>query len=92
MEKYIQVLLIFIAGVKREVVVKGIVGVHSWSDSQIERSEVPADDPEHDIYEDFYEEIGISDAFYWFSLEVATSDGSHNMTREELWEYQVVTK
>ena len=81
----------FIAGVQREVVDGGIVGVHSWSDGSMEGSELPLEHVEHDLYEDYYEEMGISDAFYWFTLNAASSNGIHHMTRAELVEYSVVT-
>ena len=82
----------FIAGVQRTVVDGGIVGVHSWSDGFREGSELPPDDPEHDMYEVYYEEMGISDDFYWFTLEAASSDDIHEMTQEELLLYSVVTE
>ena len=82
----------FIAGVERVVVDGGIVGVHSWSDGAMEGSELPPDDPEHDMYEDFYSDMGISEGFYWFTLQAAPSHGIHEMTREELVEYNVVTE
>ena len=82
----------FIAGVRREVIGGGIVGVHSWSDGSVEGSELPLDHAEHDLYEDYYEEMGISDGFYWFTLTAAPADGIHHMTRAELVEYSVVTE
>ena len=82
----------FIAGVQRMVVDGGIVGVHSWSDGSLEGSQLPPDDPEHDMYEVYYQEMGVSEDFYWFTLEAASSDGIHEMTREELVQYSVVTE
>ena len=82
----------FIAGVQREVIDGGIVGVHSWSDGSVEGSELPLEHKEHDLYEEYYEEMGISDAFYWFTLNAASSSGIHHMTRAELVEYSVVTE
>ena len=82
----------FIAGVQRTVVDGGIVGVHSWSDGFMEGSELPPDDPQHDMYEAYYQEMGISDDFYWFTLEAASSDDIHEMTQEELLLYSVVTE
>ena len=82
----------FIAGVQREVVDGGIVGVHSWSDGSVEGSELPPEHSEHDLYEDYYEDMGVSEDFYWFTLNAASSDDIHHMTRDELVEYSLVTQ
>ena len=82
----------FIAGVQRMVIDGGIVGVHSWSDGSMEGNELPTEDPEHDMYETYYKEMGISEDFYWFTLEAAAADDIHEMTREELVQYSVVTE
>ncbi len=81
----------FIAGVERQVKDGGIVGVHSWSDGSVEGSELPKDHSEHDLYKTFYEDMGISEDFYWFTLQAASSSGIHEMTREELVTYSLVT-
>ena len=82
----------FIAGIQREVLDGGIVGVHSWSDGSVEGSELPVEHLEHDLYEDYYEDMGISEDFYWFTLNAAASDDIHHMTRQELIEYSLVTQ
>ena len=81
----------FIAGVQRDVLAGGKVGVHSWSDGAIEGSEVSAGDPEHDLYLEFYAEMGIASDFYWFTLNAAPSDGLHYMTRDELQQYGLIS-
>tara|TARA_B100000683_G_C12394660_1_gene517031 strand:+ start:522 stop:1043 length:522 start_codon:yes stop_codon:yes gene_type:complete len=80
----------FIAGVQRTVVEGGKVGVHSWSNGDVEGSEVPESDSEHDLYLNFYEDMGISSDFYWFTLNAASSDGLHYMTQDELREYELI--
>ena len=32
----------------------------------------------------YYREMGISEDFYWFTLQAAPSAGIHNMTRAEI--------
>ena len=81
----------FIAGVEREVLEGGKVGVHSWSAGAIEGSQLPKEDSEHDLYESYYEEMGISDDFYWFTLNAASSDSIHWMSRDELIEYGLIS-
>jgi hypothetical protein len=77
----------FIAGVERQVEDGGLVGVHSWSDGSREGADLPPEDSEHDLYEKYYSEMGISDQFYWFTLNAASSDDIHWMTQEELFQY-----
>ena len=80
----------FIAGATREYFDGGIVGVHSWSDGRVEGHELPRNDSVHDLYLDFYKEMQIGEDFYWFTLESAPYDGIHEMTREELIQYQII--
>lgn len=80
----------FIAGMQRDVIEGGKVGVHSWSDGILEGSEVPQEDPEHDLYLTFYTDMGIPNDFYWFTLNAAPSDGIHYMTQTELEQYELI--
>ena len=82
----------FIAGAVREYQDGGIVGVHSWSDGRTDGSELDADDPEHDMYVKYYGDMGISDQFYWFTLEAASSDDIHEMTHEEMIAYGLISE
>jgi hypothetical protein len=81
----------FIAGVVREVEAGGRVGVHSWSDGRREGGDVPRDRKAHDLYLDYYAEMGIDASFYWFTLDAASSDDIHWMTRDELTLYGLRT-
>ncbi len=80
----------FIAGVNRSVSEGGQVGVHSWAGGSLEGSELPRDDPEHELYLDYYAEMGVPEAFYWFTLDAASARDIHWMTQEELLTYGVV--
>jgi len=85
----------FIAGVNRTVHASAGVGVHSWSEGGLngyEGNELPQDDPEHRVYLEFYEDMGIPEDFYWWTLAVAASNDIHWMTREELLAFGVVTE
>ena len=81
----------FLAGVERTVAEGGKVGVHSWSDRLTEGSELPQDDPEHRLYLDYYADMGIDEAFYWFTLSAAASRDIHWMTRDELEQHSIIT-
>jgi len=85
----------FIAGVKRTAHGTAGVGVHSWAVSGpggYEGWELEQDDPEHDLYLDFYTEMGIPADFYWWTLSVATADDIHWLTPEEMLAFGVVTQ
>ena len=74
----------FLAGVIRRLGDNTFVGVHSWADgNNVEGGDLPMDHPDHQLFLDFYEAIGISPDFYWFTLQAAPSAGIHDMTPEE---------
>lgn len=83
----------FLAGSQRVAPQGAMLGVHSWATGGgIEGGELPMDHPEHSLYLDYYADIGIDGAFYWFTLEAAPSDGIHWMTPEEMATYGVLTE
>ena len=54
------------------------IGLHPSGDR------VGRDRGAHDLYLDYYAEMGIDPSFYWFTLDAAGSDDIHWMTRDEL--------
>ncbi len=78
----------FLAGESRSWDPGATFGVHSWASGDIEGKDVPRDDPDHDLFLRYYDEIGISADFYWFTLEAAPADSIHNMTEAELATYE----
>lgn len=80
----------FIAGVNRSIESGSKVGVHSWSDGKEEGADLGRQHGEHDLYKDYYLEMGIPTSFYWFTLEAASSDEIHWMSIGELKEYKVL--
>lgn len=81
----------FIAGVNREVSEGALVGVHSWSDGRKEGSEFARSHNAHQLYLQYYSDMGIGSEFYWFTLEVADSSDLHWMTRAELFEFELIS-
>ena len=78
-----------VMGAQRVVEPGACIGVHSWYNSVFGRqtlsaAELPRDDPEHDLYLDFYDAMGISQSFYWFTISVAGPDEAHWMSPEEI--------
>lgn len=80
----------FIAGVVREYQEGGVVGVHSWSDGRVEGRDLPEHARVHNLYLDYYEDMGISTDFYWFTLNAASYDEIHEMTRDEMVQYGLI--
>ena len=68
-------------------------GVHSWADEDgLEGGDVSPDSQEHDIYLDYFNQVGCPIEFYWFTLEAAPAAGMHYMSEDELLDFQVVTE
>ncbi|MFK7754253.1 MAG: alpha/beta hydrolase [Sedimentitalea sp.] len=75
---------LFLAGNRRTMEQGAIVGVHSWADGFGEGSDYPRDAYEHVMNVEYTQDMLGSDAFYWFTLQAAPSDGIHIMTRAEM--------
>jgi len=81
----------FLAGVKRTIETGAKIGVHSWSDGSGKAAlDYPKGNQVHDIYLDYYNAIGISTEFYWYTLSAASADNIHWMTIEEIAKYKVL--
>ena len=83
---------LFLAGNRRTLRPGACVGVHSWAGSGIVATELPLDDPEHDRYISYFEDIGFDDDFYWFTLDAAPADRIHWMTASEANRFGMTTK
>ena len=81
----------FLAGISRTADKGARFGVHSWSGAGEEGGDLPRNDPEHEMYLDYYRGMNIPTEFYWYTLEAAPADGIHWMTPEELTRYGVLT-
>jgi len=83
----------FLAGLERTIEKGAKLGVHSWATGDGETgADVPRDDPQHQLYLKYYEEMGIPSDFYWFTLQAAPADDIHWMTADELIQYQMTTE
>lgn len=82
---------LFLAGVRRIVERGARVGVHSWASESVDGNDIPRDDANHRIYLEYYRDIGIAEAFYWFTLEAAPPEDVHWMTEAEMARYAVYT-
>lgn len=84
----------FLAGETRTFDDGARFGVHSWGtgDPDFNAVDLDEDDPEHDKYLDYYEELGIDPDFYWFTIEAAPPLEIHWMTSAELDEFGFATQ
>lgn len=85
---------LFLAGVQRILEPGACVGVHGWSDSTgtIEATQFPRDDPEHQMYLDYFDRVGAPHAFYWFTLDAAPAAEMHWMTAAEARRFGIATQ
>ena len=82
----------FLAGVKRTIATGAKIGVHSWDDGSGKVAlDYPREHQAHVIYLDYYNAIGITTDFYWYTLEAAPAESNHWMTAEEMVLYGVLT-
>ncbi|MCJ8267922.1 MAG: hypothetical protein MJK04_00795, partial [Psychrosphaera sp.] len=83
----------FLAGVERVIAPGALIGVHSWADSQGNNGgDLPTDHSAHNLYLEFYQSIGVSPDFYWYTLAAAPADGIHWMTQSQMVQYNMATR
>ena len=83
---------LFLAGNRRRVAQGAVIGVHAWADGFGEGTDYAPDAPEHRANAQYTADMLGSDAFYWFTLRAAPSDGIHVMTREEIARFGLATR
>lgn len=84
---------LFLAGSVRSMSSSACVGVHTWGDDHVGiGSELSKDHPIHQIYLDYYRDMEIPAAFYWFTLDAAGPDDSHWMSIGEIESYRMTTE
>lgn len=79
----------FLAGKKREVEEGATIGVHSWGGGPTAATKLPKDHEAHQKYLDYYRQVDIPESFYWYTLQAAPADDIHNMTSQEIKQYNV---
>ncbi|MEW5250810.1 COG3904 family protein [Microbulbifer sp. 2201CG32-9] len=88
---------LFLAGETRSIEPGACVGVHSWAEAGlfgglVNGDEVPRDDPQHRLYLDYYDEMGIASEFYWYTLEAAPADSIYWMPAEAINRFGMSTQ
>lgn len=82
---------LFLAGRSRTMVRGAEIGVHSWADGFGEGSAYPRDAWEHRANVRYTRDMLGSDAFYWFTLQAASSREIHIMTPGEIARFGLLT-
>ena len=84
----------FIAGASRTVAPGGKIGVHAWSDGETSAADLPEDHPDHDLFIEYYELMGLPDpeGFYFFTINAAPPEDIYFMSMEELHQFGLITK
>ncbi len=75
---------LFLAGIRRTMAPGAVIGVHSWADGFDDGINYSRDAQEHQGNVAYTKAMLGDDAFYWFTLRAAPSDGIHEMTRAEI--------
>lgn len=85
----------FLAGTTRTRESGSKIGVHSWADGNNNvATDYEVGHEMHQPYIDYYLEMGFSqedaEAFYYFTINIATHDEIHWMTDEEIEQYKLL--
>lgn len=83
---------LFLAGNRRTMARGASLGVHSWRNGYREGSTYPRAAPEHEVTRSYVSDMLGNDAFYWFTLRAAPSDGIHEMTPDEIARFGLLTE
>lgn len=73
-----------VMGINHTIENGACVGVHSWNTRGVAGSDLPVTADDHKLYLTFYRSVGVSDAFYWFTLSAAGPDDMHWMSPAEI--------
>jgi len=90
-EIYSGAVSLFLAGNRRSIAPGAVLGVHSWADGFGEGSDYVQTAREHRHNVTYVQDMLGDDAFYWFTLQAAPSDGIHVMTRVEIARFGLLT-
>lgn len=84
----------FLAGITRTKGINTQIGVHAWSDEINEATDFPQGNSVHQPYIEYYESVGFTPAnaaaFYYFTINAASSTSIHWMTTAEIEQYGIL--
>ncbi|MDG1841297.1 MAG: hypothetical protein P8I93_03005 [Crocinitomicaceae bacterium] len=83
----------YLAGDKRSKDAGAKIGVHAWSDGNMAATYLPENDQEHQVYINFYKNIGLTqqeaDSLYLFIINAASPENIHWMTETEINQFNI---
>ncbi len=86
----------FLAGHQRSRGTNIRVGVHSWSEGNVEANQFPVGHANHTPYIDSYLSVGMTqteaNAFYYFTINAASANDIHWMSEQEFSTYNLFTQ
>lgn len=82
---------LFLAGTQRTLEPGACVGVHAWATDDYEATDIARNDPVHREYLNYFRNMGISEAFYWFTLDAASAKDMHWMSAQEANRFSMIT-
>ena len=69
------------------------VGVHAWAYEEdgevLSANQIPRDAREHSAYTRYYQAMGITPNFYWYTLAAAPYQGMHWMSLSEIKRFKM---
>lgn len=84
---------LFLAGKQRFAAADVLVGVHSWGAEGVKDASLLGRDHEaHQLYLDYYRQLGINSDFYWFTIQAADADNIHWMSATERQQYGLTSR
>ncbi len=83
----------YLAGTKRTKEQGSKIGVHAWSEGNTSASEYPIGHEEHDVYINFYKNIGRTqedaDSLYYFIINAAPPESIYWMTQNDITNFKI---
>ena len=87
---------LFLAGHERTMGNNTKIGVHSWAGLRKTATDFPRGHKKHQLYINYYKAIGFSpkqaEDFYYFTINAAPADSMHYMTKNEIRNFNLLTK
>jgi hypothetical protein len=83
---------LFLAGAERRLENGACVGVHAWATDDYAADEIAPSDREHRRYLEFYDDMQIDKAFYWYTIDAAPADDMHWMNAGEARAFGLATR
>ncbi len=80
---------LLLAGQTRVLEPGACVGVHAWAADGFTANDLSHDAADHELYLGYYRDLGIDEAFYWFTPQAAPADDMHWMTAAEATRFGV---